>query len=62
MHAHAANVVVFLTDGKVNLNSADGQTSEASFKVGEARWANKEKHLPENPADKASEGILIELK
>jgi quercetin dioxygenase-like cupin family protein len=62
MHAHRANVVVFLTDGKVNLTSADGQTSEVSFKAGEARWANKEKHLPENPADKASEGILIELK
>src|SRR6266516_7250605 len=53
---------VFLTDGQSKFTLADGKTSEATFKAGEAQWADKEKHLPENLAAKTFELILVELK
>jgi quercetin dioxygenase-like cupin family protein len=62
MHSHPANVVVFLTGGQSKFTLADGKTSEATFKAGEAQWADKEKHLPENTAAKPLELILVELK
>ena len=62
MHSHPANVAVFLTGGQSKFTLADGKTSEATFKAGEAQWADKEKHLPENLAAKPLELILVELK
>jgi hypothetical protein len=61
MHSHPANVAVFLTNGQSKFTLADGKTNEATFKAGEAQW-DKEKHLPENLADKSFELILVELK
>ena len=62
MHSHPANVAVFLADGQSKFTLADGKTSEATFKAGEAQWADKEKHLPENLAVRTFELILVELK
>jgi hypothetical protein len=62
MHSHPANVAVFLMDGQSKFTLADGKTNEATFKAGEAQWAEKEKHLPENLGVKALELVLVELK
>ncbi len=62
MHSHPANVAVFLTEGVTKFTLPDGKTSEGTFKAGEAQWADKEKHLPENPAAKPLELILVELR
>ena len=62
MHSHPANVAVFLTDGQSKFTLADGKTSEGTFRAGEAQWADKEKHLPENLAATTFELVLVELK
>jgi quercetin dioxygenase-like cupin family protein len=62
MHSHPASVAVFLTDGQSKFTLADGKTNEATFKAGEAQWADKDKHLPENLAVKTLELILVEFK
>jgi quercetin dioxygenase-like cupin family protein len=62
MHLHPANVAVFLTDGQGKFTFPDGKTQEESFKAGQSRWADKDKHLPENLTAKPFEVILVELK
>jgi quercetin dioxygenase-like cupin family protein len=62
MHAHPANVAVFLTDGQAKFTMPDGKSQDAPIKAGATRWGDGEKHLPENVGDKSFELILVELK
>lgn len=62
MHAHPANVAVFLTDGQAQFTLPDGKTQLAPVKAGTVEWDAGGKHLPENIGDKSFELILVELK
>ena len=62
MHAHPANVAVFLNDSHGRFALPDGKTMEADFKAGQVDWGDKEKHLPENMGSKPFELILVELR
>ena len=62
MHAHPANVAVFLTDGQGTMTLPDGKTNVIGFKAGQVQWADKEKHLPENSGSKPYELVLVELR
>jgi quercetin dioxygenase-like cupin family protein len=62
MHAHPANVAVFLTDGQGRFTLPDGKTQEVPIKAGTVQWDGGGNHLPENTGDKPFELILVELK
>ena len=62
MHAHPANVAVFLTDGETKMTLPDGKTNVAGVKGGQVQWAGKEKHLPEHTGNKPFEVVLVELR
>ncbi len=62
MHAHPANVAVFLTDGQGKFTMPDGKTQDVPIKAGAVQWDGGGKHLPENTGDKPFELVLVELK
>jgi quercetin dioxygenase-like cupin family protein len=62
MHAHPANVVVFLTDARIKFTFPDGKTQEAQVKAGQVQWDNAVKHAGENLGDQPVEVIVVELK
>ncbi len=62
MHAHPANVAVFLTDGHSKFTFPDGKTSTTDIKAGGIQWADNEQHLPENTGSTPFELVLVELK
>jgi quercetin dioxygenase-like cupin family protein len=62
MHAHPANVAVFLTDGQAKFTLPDGKAQEVPIKAGAVQWDGGGKHLPENTGDKPFALILVELK
>jgi quercetin dioxygenase-like cupin family protein len=62
MHAHPANVAVFITDGKTTFTLPDGKTIALDIKAGQVQWGASEKHLPENTGAKPFELILVELR
>jgi quercetin dioxygenase-like cupin family protein len=62
MHAHPANVAVFLTAGQSKFTFPDGKTTPADFKAGQVMWSDNERHLPQNTGGKPFELILVELR
>ena len=63
MHAHPANVAVFLTDGHTTFNLPGGKTHVTDVKAGQVRWTGStEEHMPENTGSKPFSLILVELK
>ncbi len=62
MHAHPANVAVFLTNGQTTFTLPDGTTTKSDVKPGEVRWTDKQEHLPQNTGGKPFEVILVELR
>lgn len=62
MHAHPANVAVFLTGGQTKFTLPDGKTSAVDVKAGQVEWSDNQKHLPENTGSKPFELILVELR
>lgn len=62
MHEHPASVAVFLKAGQVKFTLPDGSTTDAGGKAGEVRFAEAEKHLPENVGNTPLEVVLVELK
>jgi quercetin dioxygenase-like cupin family protein len=62
MHEHPNAVAVFLTDGQIKFQLADGKVVDATVKAGESMFTPGGKHLPENIGDKAFEVVLVELK
>ncbi|MCI0337844.1 MAG: cupin domain-containing protein [Acidobacteria bacterium] len=62
MHSHPANVVIFLTDGRIKFSFPDGKTQEAQVKAGQVLLDNPVKHAGENLSDKPAEVMVVELK
>lgn len=62
MHAHPANVVVFLTDAHIKFSFPDGKSQDAQVKAGQVQWSDAVKHAGENLGDKPAEVIVVELK
>src|SRR6476469_4373250 len=62
MHEHPNAVAVFLVDGQIKFELADGKSQDAAVKAGQAMFTPGGKHLPENVGDKPFEVVLVELK
>ena len=62
MHAHPANVAVFLNDGQAKMTLPDGKARATDMKAGQVLWSGKEKDLPENSGGRPFELVLVELK
>ena len=62
MHAHPANVAVFLTDGLIRFALPDGKSQDVPVKAHTTQWDPGGIHLPENLGDKPFEVMLVELK
>lgn len=62
MHAHPANVAVFLTDGLVRFAMPDGKSQDVPVKAQTTQWDPGGTHLPENIGDKPFSVMLVELK
>jgi len=62
MHSHPATVAVFLTDAKAQFTYPDGKKEDLAPKAGEAQYAPKTTHLPENTGDSGMDVIVVELK
>lgn len=62
MHAHPANVAVYLTGGSAKFTFPDGKTNTTDIRAGQAQWSDKQNHLPENIGGKPFELVLVELK
>ena len=63
MHSHVLNrVVVYLTDQKNRVTSADGKVEEVTHKAGDVAFAGQAKHKEENIGDKEFEVLVVDLK
>ena len=62
MHEHPNSVAVFMTDGHVKFNLADGTSQDSDAKAHDAIWTPAGKHLPVNLTDKPMEVVIVELK
>lgn len=62
MHAHPANLAVYLADGEAKMTLPDGKSNVTGIKAGTVQWSGKDKHLPENVGGKPFELVLVELK
>ena len=63
MHEHVLNrVVVPITDQDGKMISADGVTTTAKHKAGEASLGGPVKHQEENLLDHPFEAVVVELK
>lgn len=62
MHAHPANVAVFLSDGHSTFSLPGGKTSVSDVKAGQVRWSDVEQHRPENTGTAPLDLVLVELK
>ena len=62
MHSHPANVVYFLTDGKIKITYPDGKTEEREVKAGVAGWSEGVTHAAENVGTTEFHELQIELK
>ncbi|HET6552632.1 MAG TPA: cupin domain-containing protein [Dyella sp.] len=62
MHSHPANVVVFVTGGKVKSTTSEGKVTEAEVKAGEARWSDAVTHSNENVGTASTKAVVVELK
>ncbi len=62
MHAHPANITIFLTDTDARFSFPDGTTVPAGFKAGQVEWANRGNHRTENIGAMPLEVIMVELR
>jgi quercetin dioxygenase-like cupin family protein len=62
MHSHPANVVYFLTDGKIKITHPDGKTEVREVKAGVAAWSEAVTHAAENVGTTEFHELQIELK
>ena len=62
MHAHPANVAIFMTDTHGKFTFPDGTSAPADRKAGDVLWTDAGKHLPENTGTKPFEVVLVELR
>src|SRR5215831_15340372 len=59
MHEHPNGVAIFLTDGQIRFQLADGKSQDVAVKAGDSMFAPGGKHLPENIGDKPFEVVLV---
>lgn len=63
LHEHQLDrVVVYLTDQRTRITSADGKAETAEHKAGEASWGGPAKHREENLTGSPFEAIVVEVK
>lgn len=63
LHEHQLDrVVVYLTDQRTRITSADGKAETAEHKAGEASWGGPAKHQEKNLNSSPFEAIVVELK
>jgi quercetin dioxygenase-like cupin family protein len=63
LHEHQLDrVVVYLTDQRTRVTSADGKAETVEHKAGEASWGGPARHREENLNDTPFEAIVVELK
>jgi quercetin dioxygenase-like cupin family protein len=63
LHTHPASFIYALTDGKLKVYYADGQSETFDLKAGDNFYGDPEKpHQTENVGDKTVKFLLIELK
>jgi quercetin dioxygenase-like cupin family protein len=62
MHSHPANVVYYLSDGKIRLSSHGGTTEDREVKAGTAIWSEGATHAVENVGTTEFSEVQIELK
>ena len=62
MHEHPAGYVVLLTAGEFMMHPAEGEGEVVAWDAGESNATEATVHAPENVADYAFEGLLIEFK
>jgi len=62
MHEHPNGVAIFVTDGQIRFQLADGKSQDVTVKAGDSMFAPGGKHLPENIGEKPFEVVLVELK
>ena len=62
MHSHPANVVYFVTSGKVKSTSADGKVNETERKAGEALYSEPNTHSNQNIGSTPTKAVVVELK
>jgi hypothetical protein len=60
---HVLNrVVVFLTDGNVNIVAADGSVARRQYRAGQVLWDGPVTHTEQNVSEKPFEAVYVELK
>jgi len=62
MHSHPASIVYVLTGGTVRSHSADGRTSEATYKKGDVIYREPLTHWAENIGKTTIHLMIVELK
>jgi quercetin dioxygenase-like cupin family protein len=63
LHEHSLNrVVVYLTDQKIRVTSAEGKVETLEHKAGEVVWSGPAKHKEENLNETPFEVLVVEFK
>jgi beta-alanine degradation protein BauB len=62
MHSHPANVVYYLSDGKIKLTLANGHVEDRVVKADTAVWSEPTVHAAENVGGSELREVQIELK
>jgi quercetin dioxygenase-like cupin family protein len=62
LHAHPAQVVIAITDGKFRFTAPDGQAIEAELKAGQVMYLDPVEHTTEITGTTESHNLLVELK
>ncbi|SRR6266496_378380 len=62
LHSHPAFIAYNLTDARVRVTLANGETKEVDLKAGEADWNEGETHAAENIGETECHVLNFELK
>ena len=62
VHAHPDYLVYALSDGKVRLTAASGESAEVEVKAGDVMWREPEEHAVDNLGSTDVNALLLELK
>ncbi len=61
-HSHPANVVYVLEGGTLRITTADGKTSDVTFKTGDTLYREPVTHSAENIGKTMFHAIIVEIK
>ncbi|MHA6205537.1 cupin domain-containing protein [Dyella soli] len=62
MHSHPANVVYFITGGKMKTTTGDGKVTEVERKADEVVWSEPVTHSNQNIGTAPTKALVVELK